>query len=362
MSDDRAQVWVHPTWRFMGGEFDPETYRVGMGGYWAARVDRAIDEFDGDVAAVPNKLESGARATFDDGDADTVTTGATTRIPYGHGEFDAVYEDPDQGRVPERAIRGLLARAAVDGDPPDPPAAVDPDRVGGEDLAYLRALDEADGGDRFDEAVERLRGADPESVRETYLDHLDEVDDAALAPDPRRVADAYRDALTEAAKLRGDEPRGVSITGGGDEFGDGSDGALADRAALWAEGLGEDAEERYDARVDELADGYDEVVVAGGFYNGCQRRFVRSLVEAVDAEVRIDGPNSYVDNETRRARVTGGVHRRGGKLDRREMEEAMALRSGSAVRDGRLVDEVENVYDDLDVTVDAAGEGVEPER
>jgi hypothetical protein len=346
--DDRVQVWVHPTWRFMGGEFDPETYRMGMGGYWAARVDRAIDEFDGDVAAVVNTARTPGRRRYRDKDADTHVSGPHTRIPYGVGRWDATYEDPGRGDLSGRAVRGLLARTRADGDRPTPPPDLDPGRIAATDFEGMAGT----APDRFDETVAALEATDPDDLAARYHDFLDGLDDVALAPDPAAVAGSYRGALHAAARARDDVERGV-VEGMDDAV---PESRLADAADAWVDDLGTAADERYRERVDGLVDEYETVHVAGGFYEGCQRRFVASLTDAVGAEVVVDAADSYVWNEARTEGFTSDPTHRAVR------EQSWALAPGSAARDGRLVDAVEGAYDDLDVTVDAAGEGVEPER
>lgn len=93
----KAQIWVHPNIKYMGGEFTEETERTYFGSDWDERVHDALSTFDGDSIAITT-YERGAE-NYEDGAWDDASWGDHVKRPYGEDRWDEVIEDPNYGRV-----------------------------------------------------------------------------------------------------------------------------------------------------------------------------------------------------------------------------------------------------------------------
>lgn len=193
----KAQVWVHPNLRFMGGSYDHGTGRAVPGGPWPDRVEQSIDDHDGDSIAITT-------AKYDEGsDHFPDTNGPRVDIPYAREKWDQVVADADYGDLRDAhpfllrdwaetydhiTVRGgylddclqtfVETYRSVD---PDTPVTVDPD------FSYLR--------------------------RGTGLVPVDEVDRIDWEERRARVAERASDEPYEVSKVRGEleELDGVTV-------------------------------------------------------------------------------------------------------------------------------------------------------
>lgn len=96
---ERAQIWVHPNIRYMGGEYDEEREETYFDNGIEERVRQRIEEEEGDAIAVTTfdyDLEEQNDGTYEPRDE-----GQRVDMPYSFGDWDEVVEDPNYGRIKE---------------------------------------------------------------------------------------------------------------------------------------------------------------------------------------------------------------------------------------------------------------------
>lgn len=97
----KAQIWVHPNIRYMGGDFDEDTGRTYFGGEWKQRVARSLEDFDGDSIAITTYKRG--EQNYDRQKHEWTDEEWDDRVdrPYGSDNWDEIIEDPNYGAIEE---------------------------------------------------------------------------------------------------------------------------------------------------------------------------------------------------------------------------------------------------------------------
>ena len=171
---DRAQIWIHPNIRYMGGEYDEDREQTYFDDAIEDRIRERIEDEEGDAIAVSTfdyDLEEQEDGTYEPrGDSQRVD------MPYSFGDWDEIIEDPNYGRIKETA------------DDSSPPTQLNEKRVTG----WI---------EQYDEIV--VRGGFFKDCEQRFVDHLADYasDDTTIIVDP---ANSYAKKDTDGPTGLGD--------------------------------------------------------------------------------------------------------------------------------------------------------------